>query len=107
CQHLVKIGATAGHVRSSLPWEGLASTKRLPVLRKKLEDLRGLPPGDEQRNLSATREFCTYLRSAFEKAIEDRILNRVITRGNRSVTPARLADVEVTEEIVRLVNRGI
>ena len=52
-------------------------------------------------------EFCGLLRQAFERALEDKLLGGVVTRGDGGVHPQRMRLVALTQEICQLVDRGM
>lgn len=107
-QHVVRIGGSAGNVRPSLPWEGLASSKRKGPLGDSLAAVReAYETGDPDVYTGPVHEFCRMLREAFERTVEDRILAGVITRREDAVHTKRMARIHCTEEICAMVDRGM
>jgi hypothetical protein len=107
-QHVVRIGGSAGNVRPSLPWEGLASSKRKGPLSESLEAVRkAYETGDPDVYTGPVHEFCRMLREAFERTVEDRILAGVITRREDAIHTKRMDRIHCTEEICAMVDRGV
>lgn len=107
-QHLLRIGATAGNVRPSLPWEGLASSKRKGPLVENLAAVRvAHESGDPDVYTTPVHDFCRMLREAFERTVEDRVFAGVITRREDAVHTKKMDRVHCTEEICKLVDRGM
>ncbi len=107
-QHVCRVGDTVGHVRPSLPWEGLPSSERNGPLRQRLEDVkRAEKVGDPTSIATAVLEFCRYLRDSFERTVEDRVLAGSITRRDDSVHTQKLDQIVCTEEICSLVDDGM
>lgn len=55
---------------------------------------------------AAAAEFCRHLREAFERAVEEGVLNDVVTRRHDTIRISRLRKVAWSEEICDLVDRG-
>ena len=107
-QHVVRIGDSAGNVRPSLPWEGLASKKRKGPLSESLAAVReAYETGDPDVYTGPVHEFCRMLREAFERTVEDRILAGVITRREDAIHTKRMDRIHCTEEICAMVDRGM
>jgi hypothetical protein len=106
-QHLVREPRTTGHVRPHLPWEGLKARERIEPLQSKLADARAYHGCDDEAYAMRARDFCVYLRQGYERLVEDEILAGTVTRREVGVRPASLGDVVWSEDVVRLVDRGI
>lgn len=107
-QHVVRIGDSAGNVRPSLPWEGLASSKRKGPLGDSLAAVRkAYETGDPDAYASPVHEFCRMLREAFERTVEDRILAGVITRREDAIHTRKMDQIHCTAEICAMVDRGM
>ena len=107
-QHVLQIHDTAGHVRPSLPWEGLSSRERIGPLREKLQAVRkAYETGDPDVYKIHVTGFCASLRGSFERTVEDRVLAGVVTRREDMVHTQQLDRVNCTEEICDLVDRGM
>jgi ABC-type transport system involved in cytochrome c biogenesis ATPase subunit len=107
-QHVVRIGDSTGNVRPSLPWEGLASSKRKGPLGDSLAAVRkAYETGDPDIYTGPVHEFCRMLREAFERTVEDRILAGVITRREDAVHTRKMDRIHCTTEICAMVDRGM
>lgn len=107
-QHVVRIHREAGHVRASLPWIGLKASDRVDPLRIKLEKaIAARATDDVEMYRGPIEEFCNYLRQAFERCVEERVLAGVVTRGSEAVQTQKLSQVLLTEQISGLVDQGM
>jgi hypothetical protein len=107
-QHVCRNGATVGHVREGLPWEGMKARARRQELQNRLGRLRELyVQQDENRYRSAASEFCVALRAAFERAVEEEILGETVTRRDDTIHTKNLSKVVCTQQICALVDRGV
>lgn len=106
-QHLVRHGGTTGHVRPHLPWEGLRARDRIQPLESKLDDARQYHGGDDAAYALRARDFCNFLRQGYERLVEDDVLAGTVTRRQIGVKPSNLGQIIYSDEIVRLVDRGI
>jgi hypothetical protein len=99
----------AGFVRDSAPWEALTTSKRLGVLNAELQNLRKTETnGTEQEFRKATRHFYGLLREAWERLVEEKLLNKVVNRFERGVYTQRLSKlVDITEEDIHCVNNAM
>lgn len=84
----------AGIVRDSAPWEAMTTRARYGVLKVKLQELKRLEKNDtittsEFRN--SCYQFYSYLREAWERLVEEKLLNKVVTRFERGIATQRLS----------------
>jgi ABC-type uncharacterized transport system ATPase subunit len=105
-QHLVRTRATTGHVRPSLPWEGLKARDRIAPLEELLTQARRFYGDNNDAYLIHAGNFCRVLRQGYERFVEDDMLAGTVTRGG-PVHPSSLDDVLVPHEIIAMVDRGI
>jgi hypothetical protein len=107
-QHVKRLGKTVGHVHPSLPWEGLSPKERLGELDQMLVKVRReYEKNDEEGYALAAGRFCALLRSAFERAVEDSVLDGVVTRRGDSVHTQQLRTINWSEDICDLVDQGM
>ena len=107
-QHIKRMGDTVGHVQPSLPWEGLSPTERSKQLNRRLELLKQTyAQNDDERYAEEAAAFCSRLRAAFERAVEDSVLAGVVTRRADDVQTKRLRAINWSEEICELVDCGM
>ncbi|HHR6028509.1 TPA: AAA family ATPase [Providencia alcalifaciens] len=82
----------AGLVRDSAPWEALTTSKRIKHLNTILQDLRKLDrDGTEADFRQASRAFYGLLRETWERLVEEKLLNKVVSRFERGVYTQRLS----------------
>ena len=107
-QHVYRQGETVGHVRPSLPWEGLSPADRVGPLRDRLLSLKKLREShDEDDYRDKAARFCSLLRESIERTVEDRILAGVVQRRIDDVQTKKLRQVNCSEEICEMVDRGM
>lgn len=107
-QHVHRMGSTVGHVRPSVPWEGLSPTDRIGPLADRLLGLEKIYANrDEDSYRDAASIFCERLREAFERAVEERVLAGVVRRRADDVHTKKLREVNTTEEICAIVDLGM
>lgn len=81
----------AGIVRSTPPWDALTTSKRVKQLQEKIRELRKVDEnGTEREFREASYTFYGYLREAWERLVEEKLLNQVVTRFGRAVQTNRL-----------------
>jgi hypothetical protein len=97
----------AGLVRDSAPWEALTTSKRLKVLNTELQRLRKIDgTGTEDDFRKESRHFYGLLRESWERLVEEKLLNKVVSRFERGVYTQRLSRlVDITAaDITRVDN---
>jgi hypothetical protein len=67
----------------------------------------GVGLGDTPLYMPVVIEFCEMLRSSFERATEEEILAEVITRRSDAIHTAKLREVNVSQTVCELVDRGV
>lgn len=82
----------AGLVRSSPPWDALPTGKRIKHLRNvMLRKLRKIyDDGTETEFRKEAYIFYGFLREAWERLVEEKLLNKVVTRFGRGIQTQRL-----------------
>jgi hypothetical protein len=82
--------------------------KRQKYLRDKLPTLTKLEKsGDPEEYTENAKNFLGMLRSAWEKAVEDKLLGGVIHRFNPEVHTKKLDEVRVTPAFIESVHEGM
>lgn len=101
----------AGLVRQSPPWEAMTTRSRYNSLKVMLQELKRL---DEKDETTATefRESCYRfygsLRETWERLVEEKLLNKVVTRFERGVSTQRLARlVDICQEDIDKVDTAM
>lgn len=107
-QHVHRKGDTVGHVRPSVPWEGLSPSDRIGPLTDRLDTLKRIyRERDGESYSDAASIFCERLREAFERAVEERVLAGVVRRRDDDVQTKKLREVHTAEEICAIVDFGM
>ena len=81
----------SGIVRTTPPWDALTTSRRVKYLQTRLRELRKIDQnGTEQEFRREAHYFYGYLREAWERLVEEKLLNQVVTRFGRSIQTQRL-----------------
>ena len=81
-----------------LPFEGMNTKARVAYLRNKQPQIRKLlDAGDELEHRKQTADAYRLLRIAWERAVEEVLLNEVVLRFRKGVETQRLAQVVVED----------
>lgn len=95
CISLERSRSSSGLVRTNPPWDALPTSKRIGVLTTKLQKLRKIDKtGTETEFREAAAVFYSFLREAWERLVEEKLLNKVVNRFERGVHLQRLNRVE-------------
>ncbi len=90
----------AGIVRSTPPWDALTTGKRIKQLQVKLRELKKIEQEATENDFKqAAYNFYGFLREAWERLVEEKLLNQVVTRFGRAIQTTRLKKlVDLTED---------
>lgn len=103
--------STAGFVRTSPPWDALTTGKRIRKLRADLVQLRKHEREEtllQQDFLRAAGLFYGELRETWERLVEEKLLNAVVTRFERGVATRRLSRLtDITQDDYVLVEEAM
>ncbi|MGP9684634.1 AAA family ATPase [Halomonas sp. AOP25-F1-15] len=100
----------AGLVRKNPPWDALTTSKRIKQLNVQLRDLRNIDTdGTEREFREAAYNFYGYLREAWERLVEEKLLNQVVTRFGRAVQTNRLRKIidDITQSDFDRIEKGM
>ncbi len=97
-----------GVVASDLPFQGKNVKQRICDLKKQQQSIAKLhKDGEEQEHRKQTVEAYCQLRMAWERAVEEVLLRKVILRFRKGVETQRLVGVVVEDEDHARVNAGM
>ncbi len=99
----------AGIVRSTPPWDALTTSARIRELKAQLRGLRKIDEnGTEKEFRVAAYSFYGFLREAWERLVEEKLLNQVVTRFGRSVQTNRLKRLlDLSKEDLERIDSGM
>lgn len=101
----------AGLVRESAPWEAMTTRSRYKELKVKLQELKRLEKKDETTTTELRLASCQYygfLREAWERLVEEKLLNKVVTRFERGISTQRLTRLtDICQDDLDKINRGM
>ncbi|RON58774.1 hypothetical protein BK665_02240 [Pseudomonas frederiksbergensis] len=80
----------SGIVRNSPPWDALPTSKRITQLEVMLRQLKKIELVSEIEYNSSAGSFYGYLREAWERLVEEKLLNKVVERFGRAIQTNRL-----------------
>ena len=105
---LVKNSEGFGVAESDLPFEGKNTGERIGALKADHQEIEKIfKNGDEQKSREQTTKAYLKLRMAWERAVEEVLLQKVILRFRKGIETQRLAGVVVEEEDYAKVNYGM
>ncbi|PFF53626.1 AAA family ATPase [Bacillus cereus] len=106
--HIRRSGNRAGIANGDLPWIALTTKKRIGKLRNQLPELKKQETyEDPDTHAKNVKIWYMTLREAWERSVEELLLNGVIERFSPSVQTQRLNKIKLNDEMVRLVNEGM
>ncbi|MFW0853174.1 AAA family ATPase [Morganella morganii] len=98
----------AGLVKESPPWEGMTTNSRCKTLKVKLQELKKLESNDDTTTTELRHkslQFYGYLREAWERLVEEKLLNKVVTRFERGISTQRLSRlIDICQDDIDKVN---
>jgi len=103
-----RAGDVVGLASSELPWVAQNVKGRTGFLRDRLQSLKKVEQsagGDEYR--LQVKLWYELLREAWERAVEERLLNGVVQRFSRDVQTKRLKGIALTQQLVNDVDAGM
>ncbi|QKE40022.1 MAG: AAA family ATPase [Ferrovum myxofaciens] len=107
-QSLIQHTQGFGVADSELPFEGKNTSKRIGTLKAQQQIIAKLhKDGDEQGHRKQTVEAYFRLRMAWERAVEEVLLRKVILRFRKGVETQRLAEVIVDDSDYTQVDAGM
>jgi energy-coupling factor transporter ATP-binding protein EcfA2 len=103
-----KFGNAVGIIKPDLPWIAQKVTARIGFLRNELVKLKKLEKeGDEDQYNMQVKGWYGFLREAWERSIEERLFKGAIERFSGEVHTRPLEQIEVTPELVKMIDEGM
>lgn len=103
-----KFGNTVGIIKPDLPWIAQKITARIGFLRNELVKLKKLEKeGEEYQYNMQVKGWYGMLREAWERSIEERLFKGAIERFSGEIHTKPLERVEVTPELVKMIDEGM
>lgn len=89
--------ARPGHVSEAGPWEGQTVGQRLAVLEERLAVIKSI--GDSERQRDDIRHWYQDLRLAWERSLEESVLDKITARSRLELRPSGLEGIaQITED---------
>lgn len=103
-----KFGNSVGIIKPDLPWIAQNITKRIGFLRNDLVRLKKLEKeGEEDQYNMQVKGWYGFLREAWERSVEERLFKGAIERFSGEVHTRPLEQIEVTPELVKMIDEGM
>ena len=103
-----KDGNEPGFIESDSPWIALSMTQRVKYLKKELQRIGALyNKGDAAVYRREFKQWCLFLREAWERSIEETLFNGVVRRFEPSIQSQKLAKVKITDDHKKAVYVGM
>jgi len=107
-QSVIRRNEGFGVADPDLPFEGKNSAKRIGALKSQQQLIAKLfKDGDEQKHRKQTVDAYFRLRLAWERAVEEVLLRKVVLRFRKGVETQRLAEVIVDDSDYAKVDAGM
>lgn len=103
-----KTGNAVGIIKPDLPWIAQKITARIGFLRNALVKLKKLEREglDDEYNMQV-KGWYGLLREAWERSVEERLFKGAIERFSGEIHTKPLTKVEVTPELVKMIDEGM
>ena len=107
--HLLRMKDGAGFCINGVPWVAMNIRARIGYLKNRLQKVKGVFENHGYASYEPdSRQLYGLLREAWERAIEEILLNQVVVRFGRSIQTQRLKVVkDITEEDLRFVDSSM
>jgi len=107
-QQVESIEQAVGLIQNSTPWDAMPVEQRMEVLERhvtKARDAANAADGDGFKNEIA--RFYSRLRATWERAVEEVLFNKVVSRYSKTVKTLQLDGVSVDKEGVTAIFEGM
>lgn len=103
-----KFGDTVGIIKPDLPWIAQKIKDRLKYLGNELVRLQKLEKlGEEEQYNMLVKGWYGFLREAWERSVEERLFKTAIERFSGEVHTRPLSQIEINEEMVKMIEEGM
>ncbi len=103
-----RVGDAAGIASKDIPWVAQNVGQRVKYLRNELQRLGALErKGDVDVYRREVKTWFELLREAWERSVEEKLLNGVVQRFQPGIQTLRLAKVTVTKEMTDAIEKGM
>lgn len=95
-----------GIVRANPPWDALTTSKRIKFLNNEFRKIKKIErEGTESEYSDAVSSFYGLLREAWERLVEEKLLNKVVERFGRAVQTQRLKRlVDISDKDIEIID---
>lgn len=101
-------GKTPGVINQDLPWIAQPVKQRIGTLKDRLVRLKKIEQsGNEDEYLFEAKSWYELLREAWERAVEERLFKGVIERFLLGVQTQKLKKVNITDELLSDIEKGM
>ncbi|WGL99932.1 AAA family ATPase (plasmid) [Arsenophonus sp. aPb] len=99
----------AGIIRCHAPWPALTTGGRIKALRKKLENIKKRSKNNTINQIhNECYNFYGYLRESWERLVEEKLLNKVVTRFERGIQTNRLSKLtDICQDDIDKINKAM
>lgn len=103
-----RFGNSIGIIKPDLPWIAQSISKRIKFLKNELVSLKKLEKlGEEDQYNMQVKGWYGMLREAWERSVEERLFKGAIERFSGEIHTKPLERVEVTTELVKMIEEGM
>lgn len=102
-----KVAGSVGLIKPELPWIAQNVRSKVGYLRNKLATLKKAESGDPDEYRELVKSWYGLLRESWERAVEERLFKGVVQRFNKAVQTQKLAQIQVTDDLIKEVTDGM
>lgn len=103
-----KVSDSIGVIKPEIPWIAQNVSKRIKYLRNELVKLKKIEEsGDSDFYSKEIKSWYGLLREGWERSVEERLLKGVIVRFGLGVSTQRLKNLEITDDFLQAIEKGM